>query len=745
MILRKLRAENLLKYAKLELSALPAHGVIGISGRNESGKSAMVEAICLALFGRTYALPPEELAKAVRWGAASASVSLEFADSSGAVFTVTRYLDQNGNQRARLAKGSRKEALVQGTAEVNAAIVQMLGFDFPRYAETLYLAQKRGDQAGASSATIRVLAGVDALERIAATLREEMRASEEAIQRENARAHTYQARIAALGVRDETLGELESRLNASRQEILSAQKELELWALFGQELDQAAKRVEGLDWTPLREAGSLGRWQALLTRLHAHLSDLHRVCHDSHVEMEQDPTARLKKWATDLQERLEPAEEMGRQARDYIRAMQAWLGAGAPPADGGETLASERARLDKRFAGVRLRRRLTTPLLLLTGLATALGGGAWHLLTRMADSPQAATVTEHLTRLFPQWNPSQPEPLLVLTGIAGGLFLLTFVRYLAQGKALRGFAGEVAALAKRRDEYQSRIDLLTQAEEGSLAQWAETLERFQEAPWSRTLPSWREGEGSILLEPEALTAHLAGYRRKLEEMRHDVEQIREDVQGSMEETRDAIGGLQDEGMRLEAQIREEQTRRQQDRELRAQMAVFEEGIALERRRIQVRQAARHLLRVAGSELSMHFNQELHRFLTRVVPLFTENRYQELRIGADLAVEVFSRDKNDFVALEEISSGVQHQLLLAVRVALAQALVSRTGSAPQFMVLDEPFAFFDRVRQNQALASLGSLSDDLAQFWVITQEFDPEPALERSIVCALSESSLTFPS
>jgi exonuclease SbcC len=68
MIILRLEAERLHRYRVLRLADLPERGIIGLSGDNESGKSAIGEIICFALFGRTFALAGERIGKLVHWG-----------------------------------------------------------------------------------------------------------------------------------------------------------------------------------------------------------------------------------------------------------------------------------------------------------------------------------------------------------------------------------------------------------------------------------------------------------------------------------------------------------------------------------------------------------------------------------------------------------------------------------------------------------------------------------------------------
>jgi len=62
------------------------------------------------------------------------------------------------------------------------------------------------------------------------------------------------------------------------------------------------------------------------------------------------------------------------------------------------------------------------------------------------------------------------------------------------------------------------------------------------------------------------------------------------------------------------------------------------------------------------------------------------------------------------------------------------MVSRKVRAKQFLILDEPFAFFDKERTEHALSLLPKLSDDLPQIWVIDQSFPQSMKFERRIHC-----------
>lgn len=110
---------------------------------------------------------------------------------------------------------------------------------------------------------------------------------------------------------------------------------------------------------------------------------------------------------------------------------------------------------------------------------------------------------------------------------------------------------------------------------------------------------------------------------------------------------------------------------------------------------QARRISIELLAGASRHLSRKFNHIIREHVGMTLPLFTEGRYEHLQIDDDMSIRVFSNEKRGYLDLDEISSGTQRQIMLAVRLALSQELASRRVRSNQFLILDEPFAFFDQ--------------------------------------------------
>ncbi|KOR30880.1 hypothetical protein TI04_03655 [Achromatium sp. WMS2] len=156
-------AENLLKYRKLKLTNLPAEGIIAISGCNESGKSSIGEAICFALFGRTFAVPAEETQKLIRWGESYCSVAVKLNLKSGK-YVLTRSLDRDHNHTAKLAKtDSPNDPIARGNTAVATAMHDLTGYNFESFVESFYLAQREITTPNPHSQAIYTMAGIEPL------------------------------------------------------------------------------------------------------------------------------------------------------------------------------------------------------------------------------------------------------------------------------------------------------------------------------------------------------------------------------------------------------------------------------------------------------------------------------------------------------------------------------------------------------------------------------------------------------
>ncbi|MCK4676261.1 MAG: ATPase, partial [Gammaproteobacteria bacterium] len=160
-------------------------------------------------------------------------------------------------------------------------------------------------------------------------------------------------------------------------------------------------------------------------------------------------------------------------------------------------------------------------------------------------------------------------------------------------------------------------------------------------------------------------------------------------------------------------------------------------------KLALREKAIELLAGASKHFSSKFNHDIRDLMASTLPVFTQGRYEHLQVEPGLGVRVFSSDKRDFLDLEEISSGTQRQIMLALRLAMAQKLMGRAVKGKQFAFLDEPFAFFDEERTKHALLALDELSDALSQIWIVSQTFPDGHEFAAEVKCSRDLDTLSF--
>jgi exonuclease SbcC len=218
-------------------------------------------------------------------------------------------------------------------------------------------------------------------------------------------------------------------------------------------------------------------------------------------------------------------------------------------------------------------------------------------------------------------------------------------------------------------------------------------------------------------------------------------EVRDGVGGEQHLLRQEMAQAAEHKRELDRAIALEQARLDKAEQLRTLQGELRERIGEREHHSDICNLADQLIQGAAREISYQFNRKLRGQVSKTLPLFTENRYEHLQIEDDLTVRAFSSEKRDFMDLDEISSGTQRQIMLAVRLALSQELVGRTVKGSQFLFLDEPFAFFDERRTRSALTVLPTLSEELNQIWIIGQAFADDLHFDLHIRCERDRDSI----
>lgn len=627
MIIRRIRAENVLKYATLSID-LTGEGLIAISGPNESGKSSIGETVCFALFGRTFSISPKEIHKVVRWGENHCAVTLDFAVEDRD-YVLSRFLDRDGNHSAKLARvESPDDPVARGIQGVSEALFEILGFEYEEFVESFYLAQREITTPHPHSQAVKIMAGVAPLEQV---------------------VHSLQSEIAE---REDLLGELQAEWDAVDHDVQS-----------------------------------LGIQEGRMPRLE--------------------------------DERHQTSTQI-----DEIDALVDEIGSGV------DTCTRNTAQI-YRAQGARGRARFLRFIVLLLALAA---GGLWALLSFAPDQPLAEQGRQLLADTVPQWDTSKiPWVGYVAAGL-GVLFILLWMRVAGLKGRINGLSAQSALLGDVLERARA-IELEDAEEEAGDEDQADHPEDADGAESAAEvdhgLPA-RPGRVEYDTLRKMLTQGDVTARMASEFGERESNWLR------------AVGyRLSTQLAELDEEIDEEQTRLQEAINLSDVL----NGLTDKREEVGERIADRHrgleLLDGAIKHLSNHFNRDVKDLVGRLLPLFTDGRYEHLKIDDGLKVRVFSNDKRDFMDLEEVSSGTQRQIMLALRLALSRQLLSRTVKGKQFAFLDEPFAFFDEERTRSAMQALTDLGDDISQVWIVAQDFPDncKVTFDTRIDCARGSDTL----
>ncbi|MCG8428832.1 MAG: AAA family ATPase, partial [Chromatiales bacterium] len=224
MIITAISAQNVLKYETLEVSDLPARGVVAIEGPNESGKSTIGETICFALFGRSFSLRMDELQKLIRWGETRCSATLRFMVDEENEYEVARFLDRDGNHGVRLnLVGREDQPIAKGIDAVENAVYELLGYGYDEFIESFYLAQREITTPHPHSYAVKAMAGISSLEYVSYELEEEIEGEQTTIEALQAETVQIQEELDELAIDAQAL----PRQETEKAQLIESEAQLD--------------------------------------------------------------------------------------------------------------------------------------------------------------------------------------------------------------------------------------------------------------------------------------------------------------------------------------------------------------------------------------------------------------------------------------------------------------------------------------------------------------------------------------
>jgi len=297
----------------------------------------------------------------------------------------------------------------------------------------------------------------------------------------------------------------------------------------------------------------------------------------------------------------------------------------------------------------------------------------------------------------------------------------------------------VALLFKWRSEYKIDNQLADAEAMSSTLEQAHTssqrsLDELMTARLRQTLQGRIQPQSALSSPPQddnkrliKLTTQTLNYSADSNEISNTIKRLRDTLDQQQSE-------LSDFHKPLEKTISDEKSRSDEAGVIRSGLQDLKQQLKNNEREIKLQKTGIKLLQRASDSLINNFNESITHRTEKTMPLFTENRYKQIRISKELSVHVYSEEKMDWVDFDEVSSGAKRQILLAVRIAMAEQLAMNTDKEKQFLFLDEPFTYFDQERARASLAALPKVSDVVCQIWILAQEFPEDSQVDKRIHC-----------
>jgi DNA repair protein SbcC/Rad50 len=186
--------------------------------------------------------------------------------------------------------------------------------------------------------------------------------------------------------------------------------------------------------------------------------------------------------------------------------------------------------------------------------------------------------------------------------------------------------------------------------------------------------------------------------------------------------------------RVKTQIEESMTRiielkqfLEENKDLEEQVDEQKRKVLLLQKQLAVVKYSIKGLEQTSESLRNRVKPQVERYMSQILPVITSGRYKAVQLEDDYTVRVFDPEAGEFKPKEVFSGGTEDQLLLAMRLAFALALIPQAkGRNPEFLFLDEPLGSSDKVRREGILELMHKeLSQNFKQIFLISHVGDLE--------------------
>jgi len=751
-----LQAQNFkkLKLAKpLQLS----EGIILITGLNESGKSTILDAVLYALFGRV--IRPSKMPSnddIISYGNGEAQVRLEF-DMGENRYRVVREVHKTRPNRATLVEvkpNGTTKALANSVKDVTAEIERLLGgITYDEIVASSVVAQKDLERLikqrlDDRRKVINVFLNLESFNKVQDQLDNERNGIEGTSRTpghltvERQRFETLNEQLNEYKETNEQLGNIETKVEKLKRDQQHQEKRfVETDTLYKtlNEYGEAVKQRDSLQ-REIEDKGLLtNNLQQQLASVDTQRSELERA--EAEVKKYGDLAEAEKAItrASEVLEKVRGAELQKAQLEDREQKLQSQI------AETNKRVTS----LDESGLGSSRPRRIWSYLI----ATAAFGAGALLsfilsfaaltivlgslavvsllLLTRqiVSLSQQAEASKQQQerlasTQLVASWN-NELEEMKRDHDDAAATIRQGSSQILQVLDSIPSYSSYLQGLADPKEVVEQASSIYNQDKQ-SLSAVTERVNMLQK----------RLGE-----EPEL--------RRRLAQAQVDIAMVEKKLKSTLlpplpggvefslellDEASQMRDSLNESVSRVKTQIEESMTRIIELKQFLEENKGLEEQVDEQKRKVLLLQKQLAVVKysIKGLEqtsesLRNRVKPQVERYMSQILPVITSGRYKAVQLEDDYTVRVFDPEAGEFRPKEVFSGGTEDQLLLAMRLAFALALIPQAkGRNPEFLFLDEPLGSSDKVRREGILELMHKeLSQNFKQIFLISHVGDLE--------------------